>query len=62
MSENNQDKLIVTTDGKQVFTADFVFKQIQAIDARINIIRNVALISLGVSTVSAAITLIKLLC
>lgn len=62
MNYKKDISIYTTVDGKQVFTSAFVFQQIQALNERIDRVRNIALVSFGMSTVAlAAIILIKLL-
>ena len=62
MSKNDNSPY-VTVDEKQVFTANFMFQQMQALDARIDKVKNIALTSIIISVISTiAIILLALLC
>ena len=55
------DKQVVKMDGQQVFTADWVFQQMQAQNSRIDRAKAIATFSAVVAAISIALNLVLLL-
>mgnify|MGYP007047870075 CR=1 FL=1 len=61
--ENKENHPVYVLVGKEmVFTADFVFKQMQAQESRIDRAQWIAKLALAVSCISLILNLIQLLC